>query len=86
MHPPRYRRRSLPTRPSPAPSKPSRRFTTEARTSIHGSRYVPESATVPSPSDFLGHVAGAAGELTNTTQIYGYFRALDKASDACAWR
>ncbi len=42
--------------------------------------YVPESATVPSPGDYLGHVAGAAGELSNTAKIYGYFRALDRAS------
>jgi hypothetical protein len=43
--------------------------------------YVPESATVPSPTDWLGHVAGAAGELSRTSQIYGYLRELDRASD-----
>jgi len=42
--------------------------------------YVPESPDVPSPSDFLGHIAGAPGELSRTTDIYGYFRALAAAS------
>lgn len=43
--------------------------------------YIPDSDTVPSPTDFLGHIAGAAGELARTEQIYGYFRELDRASD-----
>ncbi len=43
--------------------------------------FVPESQTVPSPTDYLGHVAGAAGELSRTSQIYGYFRELAAASD-----
>ncbi len=42
--------------------------------------YVPESADVPSPTDFLGHIAGAPGELSRTTDVYGYFRALAAAS------
>lgn len=37
---------------------------------------VPESLTVPSPTKFLGHIVGAAGELTRTEKIYAYFRAL----------
>ena len=36
--------------------------------------------TVPSPTKYLGHVAGAAGELSRTSQIYGYFRELAKAT------
>ncbi|MCZ6778674.1 MAG: M14 family zinc carboxypeptidase [Acidobacteria bacterium] len=42
--------------------------------------YVPESKDVPSPTDFLGHIAGAPGELSRTTDVYGYFRALAEAS------
>jgi hypothetical protein len=42
--------------------------------------YVPESPSVPSPSDFLGHIAGAPGELSRTADVYGYFRALAQAS------
>ena len=37
---------------------------------------VPDHPTIPSPSDFLGHIAGAPGELTRTEKIYGYYRAL----------
>ena len=35
---------------------------------------------MPSPSDFLGHVAGAAGELTRSARIHAYYRALAAAS------
>ncbi len=55
-------------------------FTTEARFSNPWVAYVPASATVPSPTKYLGHIAGAAGDLSHTTQIYGYMRELAKAS------
>jgi len=42
--------------------------------------YVPESDTVPSPSDVLGHLAGAPGELSSVAEVHGYFRALAAAS------
>jgi zinc carboxypeptidase len=42
---------------------------------------LPASATVPSPTKFLGHIAGAPGELTRTEKIYSYYRALAAASD-----
>jgi hypothetical protein len=41
---------------------------------------IPASATVPSPTKFLGHIIGAPGELTRTTRIYGYYRALAAAT------
>ena len=41
---------------------------------------VPDSPTVPSPTKFLGHIAGAPGELTRTEEIYAYFRALAAAT------
>jgi len=41
---------------------------------------LPASATVPSPAKFLGHVAGAPGELTRTEKIYAYYRALAAAT------
>ena len=41
---------------------------------------VPDSPTIPSPSKFLGHIAGAPGELTRTEKIYAYFRALAAAT------
>lgn len=43
--------------------------------------YVPESATVPSPSEVLGHVVGAEGELSGVAEIHGYLRRLAAASE-----
>lgn len=57
------------------------RFTTAPKYLSPWVAYVPESETVPSPGDYLGHVAGAAGELSRTSEIHGYFRELDRASD-----
>ena len=54
--------------------------TTEERFSSPWVSYVPESTTVPSPTDYLGHIVGAPGELSNTNRIYGYLRALAEAS------
>jgi hypothetical protein len=42
---------------------------------------VPDHPNVPSPSDFLGHIAGAPGELTRSEKIYSYYRALAAATD-----
>ena len=56
------------------------KFTTEPRFSSAWVAYVPASATVPSPTKFLGHLVGAPGELSHTSQIYGYFRALAEAT------
>ncbi len=56
------------------------RFTTDARFVSPWVAYVPDSKAVPSPTRFLGHLVGAPGELSKTAQIYGYFRALAKAT------
>ena len=45
---------------------------------------VPEHPNIPSPTDFLGHIAGAPGELTRTKRIYAYYRALAEKSDRVA--
>jgi hypothetical protein len=42
--------------------------------------YVPEAEAVPSPSDYLGRIVGAPGELTRSSESYGYLEALAKAS------
>ncbi|HZW60569.1 MAG TPA: M14 family zinc carboxypeptidase, partial [Woeseiaceae bacterium] len=52
------------------------RFTTAPRFASPWVAYVPESAEVPSPADFLGHVVGAAGELTRPADIVAYVRTL----------
>jgi Zinc carboxypeptidase len=57
------------------------RFTTEARFLSPWVAYVPASDRVPSPTKHLGHVAGAPGELSNTSKVYGYMRELDRASE-----
>jgi hypothetical protein len=55
-------------------------FTTDPRFVSPWVAYVPASRTVPSPSRYLGHVAGAAGELTGTARLHGYFRELARSS------
>ncbi|MCI0411383.1 peptidase [bacterium] len=57
------------------------RYTTETKFGNPWVAYVPDSSTVPSPTKYLGHVVGAAGELSHTAKIYGYLRELAKASD-----
>ena len=56
------------------------RDTTEPRYCSPWVSYVPASDHVPSPEKFLGHIAGAAGELTRTKEIYAYYRELERAS------
>ncbi|HZI94581.1 MAG TPA: M14 family zinc carboxypeptidase [Patescibacteria group bacterium] len=70
-----------PDTPEPGSVEAIARFTTEPRFVNPWVAYVPDSKTVPSPTKYLGHVAGAAGELSGTTKVFGYFRELDKASD-----
>ena len=70
-----------PDSPEPGSVEAIARFTTETRFVNPWVDYVPASATVPSPSKYLGHVVGAAGDLSRTREIYGYFRELDRASD-----
>jgi hypothetical protein len=42
--------------------------------------YVPEAAGVPSPTDYLGRIVGAPGELTRFEDITGYLQELAAAS------
>jgi len=42
--------------------------------------YLPHSATVPSPLNFLGRIAGAPGEFVDSAKAYAYCRALAAAS------
>ncbi len=56
-------------------------FTSEPRFSSPWVAYVPDSADVPSPKDYLGYHIGTPGELTHSEKIRGYVRALDEKSD-----
>ena len=42
--------------------------------------HLPASQTVPTPLDFLGHIAGAADVLTYPADIHAYMRAVAEAS------
>jgi hypothetical protein len=72
--------RYAPDTPEPGSVEAIAELTTEARFGSPWVAYVPDSRTVPSPTKFLGHIVGAAGELSATAKIYGYFRELAKAS------
>jgi hypothetical protein len=69
-----------PDTPEPGSVEAIAKFTTEARFGNPWVAYVPDSAIVPSPTKYLGHVVGAAGELSSTAQIHGYFRKLAETS------
>lgn len=56
-------------------------FTSEPRFLSPWVAYVPESRSVSSPTDYLGHLVGAPGELTHSEKIRGYVRALDESSE-----
>lgn len=42
--------------------------------------YLPASDTVPTPLDYLGHIAGAADVLSYSYEVHGYLRAVAEAS------
>ena len=67
-------------RPEPGSREAIAAATTEPRFLSPWVADVPDSATVPSPTKFLGHIAGAPGELTRTAKIYAYYRALAAAT------
>jgi hypothetical protein len=55
-------------------------FTTDPRFLNPWIAYVPASTTVPSPTKELGHVIGAAGELTHSSEIVDYVRKVGEHS------
>ena len=70
-----------PDTPEPGSQAAIAEATTEKRFVSPWVSYVPEHPTVPSPTDHLGHIAGAPGELSNTETIYAYYRTLADTSD-----
>jgi hypothetical protein len=70
-----------PDRPEPGSVEKIREYTTAPEFLPESVSYVPDSDTVPSPTEFLGHLSGAPDELSRVSQVHGYFRALDAASD-----
>ncbi len=69
-----------PDRPEPGSVERIREYTTGAEYLPPSVAYVPDSDTVPSPREVLGHEAGAPEELSDTRTVYRYFRKLAAAS------
>jgi hypothetical protein len=67
--------------PEPGSREAIAAATTEPRFLSPWVASVPDHPRVPSPTEHLGHIVGAPGELTRTDRIYAYYRALDQASD-----
>ena len=57
-----------------------RKYTTETYFTSPLVDYLPASKTVPTPKAILGDVAGAAGKLPYSTEIYDYMRLLAKST------
>ena len=70
-----------PDTPEPGSEQAIAEATTEERFVSPWVSYVPEHSTIPSPTDHLGHIAGAPGELSSTETIYTYYRTLAETSD-----
>ncbi|HEX2083868.1 MAG TPA: hypothetical protein VHF86_10350 [Xanthomonadaceae bacterium] len=56
------------------------KYTTDPPLNSPLTDYLPASATVPTPLQVLGHVAGAEGWLPYSADVHRYFRALEQAS------
>jgi hypothetical protein len=69
-----------PDRPEPGSTEAIAAATSDPRFLSPWVAYVPDSATVPSPRDFLGRIAGQPGELASTAQAHAYLRKLAAAS------
>jgi hypothetical protein len=71
---------AAPDTPDEAATQEIAAATTEPRFSSPWVSYLPASPTVPSPRAFLHRIAGAPGELVNSSTAYAYSRALAAAS------
>lgn len=58
-----------------------REYTTAPEYLPESVAYVPDSDTVPSPTEVLGHLVGAPDVLSKVADVHGYFRRLDETSD-----
>ncbi|CAN0503871.1 unnamed protein product, partial [Laminaria digitata] len=62
-------------------SKKILEYTTDMRFVNPMVDHLPYADSIPSPLDYFGTIIGAPGILHETSEIYGYFRALAEASD-----
>jgi hypothetical protein len=70
-----------PDRAEPGSVEAIRQHTTAPEFLPESVAYVPESETVPSPTEVLGHIVGAPDVLSRVADVHGYFNRLDEASD-----
>ncbi|HUP23503.1 MAG TPA: M14 family zinc carboxypeptidase, partial [Thermoanaerobaculia bacterium] len=75
---------NAPDTPEPGSMEAIARATSEPRFASPWVAYVPESASVPSPTDHFGRLMGAPSELASSGEIYAYLRKLDAASPRVA--
>ncbi|HUP22393.1 MAG TPA: M14 family zinc carboxypeptidase [Thermoanaerobaculia bacterium] len=75
---------NAPDTPEPGSVEAIARATSEPRFASPWVAYVPESASVPSPTDHFGRIMGAPSELASSSEIYAYLRKLDAASPRVA--
>jgi hypothetical protein len=61
-------------------AKRIKEYTTDPRFLSDLVDHLPSSETVPSPLEHFGDIIGAPNVLHNTTEIYGYMRALAEVS------
>ena len=57
-----------------------REYTTDPRFLPASVATLPLSATIPSPQRYFGTIAGAPGVMHHSDEVYGYFRALARAT------
>jgi len=69
-----------PDKPEPGSAEAISRYVTDSRFTNPWVAYLPDSPTVVSPTKYLKHVVGAAGELSSVATIHGYFRELSRTS------
>jgi hypothetical protein len=67
--------------PEPGSVEKIKEYTTAPEYLPESVSYVPDSATVPSPTKALGHLAGAPDELSRVADVHGYFRKLAAATN-----
>jgi len=67
--------------PEPGSVEKIKEYTTAPEYLAESVSYVPDSATVPSPTKVLGHLVGAPDELSRVADVHGYFRKLAAATD-----
>ncbi len=69
-----------PDRPEPGSAEAIAAATTDPSFVSPWVAFVPDDESVPSPTDFLGRIAGAAGEMTRPEELVDYLKALAEAS------